>query len=116
MFDNIGRKIKTLAEVCTWVGIIVSAIWGLIILAEGEMLGLIIAVAGSVGAWISSFLLYGFGQLIENTDVLAGGRNMNVPEKGNGTEKIATLEKWKNDGLISEKEYQEGIAEAKGGR
>ena len=33
--------------------------------------GLIIIVVGSLLSWVGSFLLYGFGQLIENSDVLA---------------------------------------------
>lgn len=71
LFDNIGSKIKTLAQVLTWVGIIISVIWGIVIMATDEDLifaGLMIAVFGSLGSWISSFALYGFGQLIENTD------------------------------------------------
>ncbi len=73
MFSNIGGKIKSLAQVITWLGIIVSVIWGFVLMATDEDLipaGLIIALLGSLISWISSFVLYGFGQLIENTDKL----------------------------------------------
>ena len=32
--------------------------------------GLLVLIAGPIIAWVSSWLLYGFGQLIENTDQL----------------------------------------------
>lgn len=76
MFKNIGGKLKTLAEVSACLGIIASAIWGMILIAVGIedgypfgiFLGLIVMVAGGLGSWILSFVMYGFGQLIENTD------------------------------------------------
>jgi hypothetical protein len=73
MFGNIGSKIKILAQVCTWVGIIGSIIGGLVLIALDTYLiiaGLLIAAVGSLISWASSFVLYGFGQLIENTDKL----------------------------------------------
>ena len=55
MFDNIVGKIKAVAQVVTWLVIIASL--------------------------LSSLALYGFGQLIENTDIIAGrSRINNTPE------------------------------------
>lgn len=73
MFDNIADKIKTLATGICILGIISSVITGIVFMVnDSEMIlsGLIVAVAGSFLSWISSFVLYGFGQLIENTDEL----------------------------------------------
>lgn len=73
MFDNIGGKIKSLAQVVCWIGIIASVICGFILIGTDEdliLLGLLIMVIGSLISWVSSFALYGFGQLIENTDEL----------------------------------------------
>lgn len=74
VFGNIGGKIKTLAKVLTWIGIISSVITGISMLATGDealvLIGILIAAFGSIVSWVSSFLLYGFGQLIENTDEL----------------------------------------------
>ncbi len=73
MFGNIGGKIKSLAQVITWLGIIGCVIWGFVLMATDEDLisaGLMIASLGSLISWVSSFVLYGFGQLIENTDKL----------------------------------------------
>ena len=75
MFDNIGGKIKGVAKFITWLGIIASVISFLIIVSIGENeligLGFILLVVGCIGSWLSSLMLYGFGQLIENTEIIA---------------------------------------------
>ena len=68
MFDNIGGKIKTLAKVVCWIGIVASVILGL--LSRNAITALLFIGIGSLGSWIGSFMTYGFGQLIENTDIL----------------------------------------------
>jgi len=73
MFDNIGGKIKSLAQVMCWIGIIGSVISGFVMIGTNEdlaFLGFVVMVVGSLVSWVSSFTLYGFGQLIENTDQL----------------------------------------------
>lgn len=73
MFDNIGSKIKSLAQVVCWIGIIASVIGGIIVMAshsDAAATGLLIIAIGVVGSWVGSFALYGFGQLIENSDTL----------------------------------------------
>ena len=74
MFDNIGGKIKTLASVIAWMGIIISIITGITLMATAEelvLIGIIIAILGSFFSWIGSFLLYGFGELVENSAIIA---------------------------------------------
>ena len=78
MFRNIGDKIKIVAETICWVGIVSSILTGLVVIAKGNedsilmslFIGLLIMVLGSLFSWIGSFVLYGFGQLIENSDIL----------------------------------------------
>ncbi len=73
MFDNIGGKIKTLAQVVTWIGIIASVISGFAIMSIDEemiFVGLMVMIFGALMSWVSSFVLYGFGQLVENSDKL----------------------------------------------
>ena len=68
MFDNIGGKIKAVAKVICWIGIIASIIIGFIMLVQDEdtaFAGLLTMVLGSLGSWIGSFITYGFGQLVE---------------------------------------------------
>lgn len=84
MFKNIDSKIKVLAETITWLGIIASIVGGflLIAIAEDFISGITIMIFGSLCSWISSFLLYGFGEMIEllykieyNTRNITGGNN-----------------------------------------
>lgn len=67
MFDNIGGKIKVVAQVVCWIGIITSVISGIVTFEESVLLGFLIMIVGSFISWISSFTLYGFGELIEAT-------------------------------------------------
>ena len=81
MFDNIGGKIKTLAKVVCWLGIIASVIVAIVMFVaskenyrtEGTYVGLGIAflIGGPLISWISSFMCYGFGELIENSAIIA---------------------------------------------
>lgn len=85
MFDNIGGKIKTLAKIICWIGIIASVISGIALMASGAnryysgpgpvLLGILTIVFGSLASWIGSFFTYGFGQLIENTDEIRGKKS-----------------------------------------
>ena len=67
MYDNIGEKIKGLAKVMFIVEAIAAVIGGLVLLV-GKLLaiGLLTLFLGPVVAWVSSWLLYGFGELIDN--------------------------------------------------
>lgn len=84
MFKNIGKKIKTLAKVlciieialcvivgaaCIIIGIIgeFEFLGGQYILVTGIISGIAILILGPLAAWIGSFLLYGFGELIDKT-------------------------------------------------
>ena len=86
MFNNIGGKIKVLAKVICWIGIIFSVISGIVIMTGGRnthltvngsyfsassaLIGILTIVVGCLVAWIGSFFAYGFGQLIENSDII----------------------------------------------
>lgn len=72
MFDNIGGKIKTLTRVVCWIGIAASAIGGVVCMVDDEvLLGLAVIVGGALASWVGSFVLYGFGELVENVMVIA---------------------------------------------
>jgi hypothetical protein len=73
MFSNIGNKIKTLAQTLCWVGIILSVIVGIALVITDEitdLIGFLVLICGPIISWLSSFMTYGFGQLIENSDIL----------------------------------------------
>ena len=70
MYGNIGGKIKGLAVALFCLGAILSILYGISMAASSEymiFIGLLIIILGPIVAWISSWLLYGFGELIEKT-------------------------------------------------
>ena len=91
MYTNIGQKIMKLAKVIAILGIIGSAIAAIgIWVGSAQFLGMssyygrssgvstsyifagiLVLVVGSLGSWIGSFLLYGFGQLVQDTALIA---------------------------------------------
>lgn len=89
MYNNIGKKIKTLSKILCWVGIIVSIIIAIVLfiiasdmIYGGETLigiGLAFLFLGTLSSWINSFLIYGFGELVDNSSVIRK-RLVNEPE------------------------------------
>lgn len=81
MFDNIGNKIQSLARFGCYVGIAVSVLAAIVLAFAGIVseefilaaVGAGVLIVGSLGSWISSWVLYGFGELIENTAFIAAG-------------------------------------------
>ncbi len=78
MFSNIGGKIKGFAKFLCWFGIILSVVRGIQDIfsaadydpfsAASVISGLIAMCIGAVCSWLASLVLYGFGQLVENSD------------------------------------------------
>lgn len=92
MYNNIGGKIKKLAVVICVLGMIASLIAAITIWAAGSSLsrsssyygyssgygysfggstflvGLLVLALGALGSWIGGFFMYGFGELIENSE------------------------------------------------
>ena len=74
MYNNIGNKIMVFAKVVCSLGFIASVLGGVVIayamavmnlLGLGIFLGILVAVIGSLVSWISTWVMYGFGELIE---------------------------------------------------
>ena len=77
-YENIGNKIKSLARTLFIIEAIAEIITGFALMIADEDLifyGFLIIVIGPIVAWVSSWLLYGFGQLIENSDIIAAEYN-----------------------------------------
>lgn len=68
MFGNIGGKIKVLAQVICCVGIIVSIVAAVKFFEENPVKSALVLILGILLSWIGNFVLYGFGQLVENSD------------------------------------------------
>lgn len=121
MFYLIGKKIKTIAKVFLGLGIIGSVIGGFGYMiadggSEGILPGILIVVLGSLYSLVSAYLLFGFGQLIDNSDkslVLQGGKpypdmsqtsNYTVPQN-NSKNNNDNIDQWLREGLITQDEY-----------
>ncbi len=80
MYDNIGGKIKGLAKASFIVAAIAEVITGIALMATDDDLilyGLLVMVVGPIVAWVSSFLLYGFGELIDKASEIEKNTRMN---------------------------------------
>lgn len=104
------------ARVLAWIGIIACFIIGIVLISNDEdtvFIGFLTMILGSLVSWVSSFVLYGFGELVENSDILVSNKN-----KINGSSDVCpicnnktnqnteVLKKWREQGLITEEEYQ----------
>jgi hypothetical protein len=78
MFDFIGDKIKKMAKLLFWIGEILLALGGIASIigagAEGDaetaVALFIFVLVSALLLWGLCWLIYGFGQLIENSDAL----------------------------------------------
>ena len=85
-YDNIGGKIKNLAVWVFRIEAIAAVITGIALMGTDKDLilyGLLFLLVGPISAWVSSWLLYGFGQLIENSDIIAEEYNRKKQIKAN---------------------------------
>lgn len=70
MFDNIGKKIKALTVVlCSFISVIcfLAGVIILISVRNSAAIGIPLMLGGPLLCWLNSFLLYGFGELVDKT-------------------------------------------------
>ena len=120
MYDNIGRKIKVLAKASFIVAAIAEVITGIALMAADEDLilyGLLVLVVGPIVAWVSSWLLYGFGELIDKASDIErntrGGKRKSEAQSKVDSERISKIEKLRSQGLITEEEYQQTLSKSR---
>ena len=71
MYKNIGAKIKGLAKIICIVTAIVWIVFGFVLVlledssTEVRLIGFLAMIVGPLFCWIAGFLLYGYGELIE---------------------------------------------------
>lgn len=71
MYKNIGLKIKSLAMGIAIFMAILDFLYGIFLIAESQgdivwvLVGVLVMLVGPVITWISSWMLYGFGELID---------------------------------------------------
>ena len=109
-----------IAKISCWIGIISSVIIAMLFLAENsnEAIGLLVLIGGSLFSWVGSFITYGFGQLVENSDKLL---ELNThkddcisPSKQTNVQKSHQLKLLQEKGLITEEEFIVKMKELQG--
>ncbi len=115
MWNNIGNKIKAVAKIFFWVASGILVVTSIILLAIDRYtwwIWLIAMFLSPIIVWLSSLVLYAFGELVQNSTVLAN--NVTPKDKPNEVdeklEKKKRLEKLFAQGLISEEEYNIGLS------
>ena len=79
MFNNVGGKIKSLAKILFWVGIVLSIITYVVCLCMGAMeqsvalifISFLVLFFGVFGSWVYSVMLYAFGSIVESNEKIA---------------------------------------------
>lgn len=76
MYSNIWKKIKGLAKaifITETIGCIIGAIaiFSTDAVDDFAIVGVLLLILGPLVAWVSSWILYGFGELIENSKIAA---------------------------------------------
>lgn len=101
LYSNIGSKLKALAKGCFLVEAIGAISGGIYLMVEEDFLmGLGTVVGGIIVAWVSSWLLYGFGEVIDKlADIEQNTRPsggpvivQTVPEKQNAKGQLSVKE------------------------
>lgn len=114
MYSDIGKKIKGSAIIVFILEAVISVIAGIILANEADESFGVIAIVGPLLAWIGSWLLYGFGELIDKVfDIEKNTRGMSVKPKtptSSEADRLNQLEALRSKGLISEEEYQNAVA------
>lgn len=116
MHKEIGKKIKKMAIVIFVLEAILFFIGAIILMAINNdlfLVGILMMIIGPLLAWVSSFILYGFGELIDKTSEIANNTSrtsanailQNCSQRSSHDELKKLLEK----GLISEDEYYQKV-------
>ena len=92
MFNNIGKKLKTLAVVIFVLDCLAALILAIVMFSEDAAVpGIIILLVLPLVAWISSWFLYGYGEIIDKLQEISynTGTRRPTPTYGNAYQQNA---------------------------
>ena len=81
MFNNISGKLKVWAIITVIIGNISAIISGVSLISQGEgfgIIGIVIMFAGILSSWLTAWILFGLGDLIDTTDAIYSKVNKNT--------------------------------------
>lgn len=70
LYENVGGKIKRLAKWMFIVEAISAFIAGIVLAADTDVLYILLCIVGPIVAWVSSWVLYAFGELVEDVHAM----------------------------------------------
>ena len=104
MYSDIGGKIKILARMIFLIEAIASVVGGFALWVElEEWWCILILIGGPILAWVSSWLLYGFGEIIDKLcdierNTRGGKSTIEIKRKAEKIEKEAAAKaEWEED-------------------
>ena len=105
MYSDVGKKIKTLATACAWVGVVTSLILGVSLISGlGLLAGVIAFALGCFCSWLGYLMLYAFGEI---TDCIRDIRN----KLCDGEEQKGVAEPVQNAAPVETQKAEENSAE-----
>ena len=112
MFKNIGGKIKALAITLAGLGIGFSIVYFIVLIKEDLLkVGSNAAILIAVISLVCAMILYGFGQLIENSDKLVKMKEAELAEKQKDeVKKIEPTEKKEKASKVEKKDVLKSIS------
>ena len=97
MYNDIGKKFKGLAIGMFWTVAVLSAVAGLVlIMTENLIIGLPTLIVGPLSAWISSWIFYGFGEIIDTLKAIeenTEGSALSLKKQEKATKQAASASK-----------------------
>lgn len=66
MFKNAGSKLKSLARIIFALNVIIDIVVGIVMIKASFVLLIVSVAVGVLIGWLSSIMLYAFGELCEN--------------------------------------------------
>lgn len=115
MFKNIGKKVKTVAEVLFWFDVVLCVLLGIVIIvaavmeeqASAVLTGFLVMILGPVISWLSAIMVYAFGELVDNSTTVAKAidkKSAKVTSTASATPTSATQVTLKSVGETTEAE------------
>lgn len=93
MYKNIGKKMKGLAKGIFIIESILAVLAGIVlILSDDDMIlpGFLVMILLPIAAWISSWLLYGFGEIIDRLQLIEKNTRPATNEPSEPSEPVHT--------------------------
>ncbi len=112
MYENIGKKIKGLSKTIAIIEAILAAGIGTgIMFADDDTIGagVLVVVIGCLAAWVSSWMLYGFGEIIDKLSSIEQHTRTEAQNNVN-LKRQSEIERLYSQGMITEEEYKNAVS------